>query len=345
MTRNAKSTIRKPLIGFSLFAILALLMTYLIWSTLERSVSGSTTDFSTTFGDVSGLAAGDDVRMAGVRVGRVEKIELDGGRALVSFKVQDDQRVYANTRAAIRYQNLIGQRYLALSIDGQGPGKQLGQGARLHLPGEDSFDVTKLLAGFQPVFDTLTPEQVNSLSESLIQTFQGNTVSLSRTIAEIGQVADDMANRDQVLGAIITNVGTVMRELASQGKQVQTLIDSAGRLVEGLNGNSAAFGRSLDQIGRTAQGFADVFARNRSSLRSAGTAARQATDRLIGSGAKIDQLARDLPVFLGHFPNVMMQGTYLNIYVCDLDIAIGDVLLPPGLINKIGGTQHSVVCR
>ncbi|EGD55886.1 MCE family protein [Gordonia neofelifaecis] len=342
---HAKSTIRKPLIGFTLFAIVALFMTYLIWSTLERSVSGPTTGFTTTFNDASGLADGDDVRMAGVRVGRVQSIDLEDGKAVVSFEVQDDQQVYANTRAAIRYQNLIGQRYLALSLDGPTPGAPLSGGSALHLPGEDSFDVTKLLAGFQPVFDTLTPEQVNSLSESLIQAFQGDEVSLTRTIAEIGQVANDMADRDQVLGAIITNMGVVMRELASQGDQVKTILDSAGKLVEGLNGSSQQFGKAIDQIGRTSTGFAQVFAQNRATLKSAGTAADDATTKLIASGAKLDDLAFQLPIFLGHFPNVMMQGDYLNIYACDLDIAIGDVLFPPGLINKIGGTNHSVVCR
>lgn len=343
----SKSTdsIRKPLIGFGVFAVVALLLTYLIWSTLERTVQGKVTDFATEFSDASGLASGDDVRMAGVRVGRVQDIELDDGRARVTFEVQDGQHVYGNTRAAIRYQNLIGQRYLALNLDGATPGPELSKGSTLHLPGEDSFDVTKLLAGFQPVFDTLTPEQVNSLSEGLIQTFQGDEVSLSRTLAQIGQVANDMANRDQVLGTIITNLSVVMRELASQGKQVQTLIDSASKLVENLNSNSAAFGKSIDQVGTTADGFADVLAQNRGSLRNAGTAAREATTKLIGQGGKLDTMAKVLPEFLGHFPNVMMQGAYLNIYACELDIAIGDVLLPPGLITQIGGTQHSVVCR
>lgn len=344
MSKNTDS-IRKPLIGFSVFAVVAVLLTYLIWSTLERTVQGKVTDYATMFNDASGLAKGDDVRMAGVRVGRVQDIELDDGHAKVTFEVQDDQNVYANTRAAIRYQNLIGQRYLALSLDGDTPGAELGKGSTLHLPGEDSFDVTKLLAGFQPVFDTLTPEQVNALSESLIQTFQGNEVSLSRTLAQIGQVANDMADRDQVLGAVITNLSVVMRELASQGNQVQTLIDSAAKLVENLNGNSAAFGKSIDQIGTTADGFADVLAANRGSLRDAGTAAREATNKLIGQGAKLETMADVLPSFLGHFPLVMMQGAYLNIYACELDIAIGDVLLPPGLITQIGGTQHSVVCR
>ncbi|MCF8589261.1 MCE family protein [Gordonia liuliyuniae] len=344
MSKNTDS-IRKPLIGFGVFAVVALLVTYLIWSTLDRSVQGEVTDYATTFGDASGLASGDDVRMAGVRVGRVQDIELDDGRAKVTFEVQDGQHVYANTRAAIRYQNLIGQRYLALNLDGDKPGRELDKGSTLHLPGEDSFDVTKLLAGFQPVFDTLTPEQVNSLSESLIKTFQGDEVSLSRTLSQIGQVADDMANRDQVLGSIITNLSVVMRELASQGKQVQTLIDSASKLVENLNGNSAAFGKSIDQIGTTADGFADVLAENRGSLRDAGTAAREATSKLIGQGGKLDTMAKVLPEFLGHFPLVMMQGAYLNIYACELDISIGDVLLPPGLITQIGGTQHSVVCQ
>ena len=52
-----------------------------------------------------------------------------------------------------------------------------------------------------------------------------------------------------------------------------------------------------------------------------------------------------LPDFLVHFPMVMSQGAYLNIYACELDISIGNVLLPPGLLTQIGGSNHSVVCR
>ncbi|WP_341257310.1 MCE family protein [Gordonia malaquae] len=345
MSKENTESIRKPLIGFGVFAVVAVLLTYIIWSTLERSVSGGTTDYATVFRDASGLKAGDDVRMAGVRVGRVQDISLEDGKAHVTFEVQDGQHVYDNTRAAIRYQNLVGLRYLALNLDGATPGSQLSKGSTLRLPGEDSFDVTKLLAGFQPVFDTLTPEQVNSMSESLIQAFQGDEVSLSRTIAEIGQVAGDMANRDQVLGAIITNLSVVMRELASQGDQVKTLLDSTATLVENLNTNSGAFGTAISKIGQTASGLGGVLADSRESLKSIGSAGVSATNQLIGVGAKLDSLAKQLPIFLGHFPFVMSQGAYLNIYACTLDIAIGDVLLPPGLITQIGGSNHSSVCQ
>ncbi len=337
--------IRKPLIGFSLFAIIAMLLTYIIWSTLERSVPGNTESYTTYFNDASGLGPGDDVRMAGVRVGRVADISLQDGRAKVVFDVQTDQTVFTNTQAAIRYQNLIGQRYLSLTLVENADSTPLAPGSTLQQPSEDSFDVTLLLAGFQPVFETLSAEEVNALSAGLVRAFQGDEVSLSYTIAEVGKLANDMANRDEVIGAIVDDLSGVLRDLARQGAQVGTLVDSVASLIENLNANSAAFGRSVSQIGETASGFADVLANSRESLSSAATDARAATNTLIANGAKLDGLATNLPVFLGHFPQVLGQGAYLNIYACDLDIAIGDVLFPPGVINKIGGTKHSEVCR
>ncbi|ACY22193.1 virulence factor Mce family protein [Gordonia bronchialis DSM 43247] len=340
-----KASIRKPLLGFAIFGVIALLLTYIIYSTLERSVSGSTNTYTTFFNDASGLAKGDDVRMAGVRVGRVDKIELDNGRARVDFEVQKDQPMFTNTKAAIRYQNLIGQRYLNLALQQGAPSQPLSAGSALKLPSEDSFDVSRLLAGFQPVFETLDADQVNALSLGLIKAFQGDDVSLSSTVEEVGRLAADTANRDAVIGAVIDNLSGVMRDLSRQGNQVGTVIQSISTLIGDLNGNSAKFGRVVTDVGKTASGFADVLTRSRADLASAATDARIATRTLIGIGPKLDRLAVELPIFLGHFPLVLGEGSYLNIYACDLDIAIGDVLLPPGLINKIGGTNHSVVCR
>lgn len=341
------ASLRKPLFTFIVFAVVALFMTYLIWSTLDRTLDGSTGDYTAKFGDASGLAVGDDVRMAGVRVGRVESIKLvDGDKAEVGFDVLDSQRMYTNTQAAIRYQNLIGQRYLALELNPNKEQKPIGEGSALQIPGIDSFDVTRLLGGFQPVFETMTAEQVNSLAMSLINTFQeGDAISLSNTITQIGQVASDMADRDEVLGGIINNLSVVMRELASQGDQVSVLLDNTAKLVEGLNSNSAAFGKSVELIGRTAAGFGTVIGESQQSLKTASFAAQSATTTLIGSGATLDRAAVVLPDFLVHFPMVMSQGAYLNIYACELDISFGNVFLPPGLLGMIGGKQHSVVCR
>ncbi|MFT4201201.1 MAG: MlaD family protein [Gordonia sp. (in: high G+C Gram-positive bacteria)] len=338
-------SIRKPLIGFSLFAVFALLLTYTIWSTLQRSGPTRTNSYSAVFHDASGLADGDDVRMAGVRVGRVSKVKLDDGQARVDFTVDRNQPIYAATKAAIRYQNLIGQRYIQLSlVDGQ-PRTLLPSGQTLRQESEDSFDVTRLLAGFQPLFDTLTSEQINSLSSGLISVFQGDKVSLTSTTRQISDLANDMADRDQVIGSIVAHLSGVMSDLAKQGGQMSDLTKGLGDLIASLNSNSAAFGKVVSQVGQTAAGFGDILAKGNDSLVSAGQDATLATNRLIQLGSKLDRAAVELPVFLGHFPMVMGQGAHLNIYACDLDITFGDVLLPPGILNKLGGTAHSEACR
>ncbi|MBA4022490.1 MAG: virulence factor Mce [Gordonia sp.] len=335
----------KPLIGFSLFAVLALVLTWTIWSTLERSVPGETNEFTTYFNDASGLHEGDDVRMAGVRVGRVAAIELDTDRAKVTFEVQKDQSIFSNTRASIKYQNLIGQRYVGLDLVEDSEQMRLSPGSTLKEPSQDSFDVSALLAGFQPVFDTLDPDQVNALSESLVQTFQGNEVSLSYTIEQVGKVATNFADNDQVIGAVITNLSAVMGDLSKQGEQMQELVANLAGLIEGLNANSSALGSSVQSIGSATDRLGNLLGTIRPDVKELGQDLKNTTDRMIDLGPKLDQLAIDLPLFLVHFPMVMGEGAYLNIYACELDVSIGGVLFPPGLISQIGGTNHSVVCR
>ncbi len=84
--------------------MVAILVTAVIWNTLARTVEGSTNTYSATFTDVLGLREGDDVRMAGVRVGKVEGIDLDKqNNAKVTFIVQRDQTLFGDTKALVRY--------------------------------------------------------------------------------------------------------------------------------------------------------------------------------------------------------------------------------------------------
>ena len=96
--------------------VVAVALTWLVYVTLRRDVAGRTVPYAAVFSDVFGLREGDDVRMAGVRVGRVEKIELQGDLAKVSFVVQSDQQLLGTTVASVTYQNIVGQRYLGLSL-------------------------------------------------------------------------------------------------------------------------------------------------------------------------------------------------------------------------------------
>lgn len=94
---------RGPLIGLSLFMVVAVALTWMVYVSLRREVAGKTVAYAAVFTDVYGLREGDDVRMAGVRVGRVEKIDLEGKLAKVRFVVQNEQRLFGNTVASVTY--------------------------------------------------------------------------------------------------------------------------------------------------------------------------------------------------------------------------------------------------
>lgn len=167
-------TIRKPLIGLVVFLLISAGLTWPVVVTLQRGVQGSTNAYSAVFSDVSGLRVGDDVRMAGVRVGRVDSIRLDNTVARVSFSIDATQQVFANTEASITYQNIIGQRYLGLSL-GENPDTAiLEAGSEIPLEWtEPSFDISVLLNGFEPLFSVLDPEQVDNITASVIAAFKG----------------------------------------------------------------------------------------------------------------------------------------------------------------------------
>ncbi|MGC4008258.1 MAG: MlaD family protein [Pseudomonas sp.] len=99
----------------AVFMVIAMGLSYIVYVTLRRDVEGKTDAYSAVFTDAYGLREGDDVRMAGVRVGRVNSIELDRPVAQVAFVVQQEQALYGNTVAGVIYENIVGQRFLGLS--------------------------------------------------------------------------------------------------------------------------------------------------------------------------------------------------------------------------------------
>ena len=138
--------------------------------------------------DVSGLKNGNFVRIAGVEVGKVQDITIrDDAKAVVKFSADDTVVLTEGSRAIIRYDDLIGGRYLALE-QGAGGIENWRQGARFPLDRTaPALDLDALIGGFRPLFRALDPDQVNALSGQLIAAFQG-------------QGADDWIDPDTDLG-------------------------------------------------------------------------------------------------------------------------------------------------
>ena len=224
--------IRGAAIGLSLFMVVAVTVTWLVYATLRRDVAGRTVPYAAVFTDVFGLREGDDVRMAGVRVGRVEGIELDGKHARVDFVVQSDQQVLGTTVASVTYQNIVGQRYLGLSLGSVGDPGPLPAGSVIPVDRTDpSFDVGALLNGYEPLFSLLDPNAADDLTQGVIQSLQGDNASITALVDQTSQLTDAFAGRDEELGAVITDLNSVVGNLARHNDDLDQVITTTRGVV------------------------------------------------------------------------------------------------------------------
>ena len=164
-----------PLIKLVAFALVTMMASYVLISTITNAGYGEQVAYRAEFSDVAGLVEGDEVRIAGVRVGQVTGIGLAEGAtdrplAEVELEVDADIPLPATVEATIRYRNLVGQRYVALA-EGEGAGgRMLDQGGLIPVARtRPALDLTTLFGGFQPLLQALSPADMNRLSYEVIR--------------------------------------------------------------------------------------------------------------------------------------------------------------------------------
>ncbi|CAN5355932.1 MlaD family protein [soil metagenome] len=343
---------RAPLVGLSLFMVVALTVTWLVYVSLRRDVPGRTASYSAVFSDVYGLRAGDDVRMAGVRVGRVEKIELQAQLAEVAFVVQDDQPLFGNTVASVTYQNIVGQRYLGLSLDAVGSPDRLAPGSVIPLARTaPSLDVTTLLNGYEPLFSVLNPRDADNLTKAVIASLQGDTSSLATLVNQTTALTETFAGKDQALGDLITGLNRVVQNLARHNVDLDGIITSTRDSVATFDHRRPELVAATGSIARVTNRLSEAATQVAPSVTELIERQPGAIQHLLDVEPQVAFFAENVPLVLKGFTRMGNQGAYGNGYACDANIlgffpGLNDVVpiivdaATPG--NK---AQHTPKCR
>lgn len=312
---------RGPLIGLSLFMIVSLTLTWLVYVTLRRDVAGDTRAYAAEFTDVFGLREGDDVRMAGVRVGRVENIELQGDLAKVDFVVQSDQQLFGNTVASVTYQNIVGQRYLGLSLGQQGEPEVLPAGSVIPVERTDpSFDVGYLLGGYQPLFSLLNPRDADNLTKGVIQSLQGDEASITALVDQTSQLTDAFAGRDEELGQVITDLNSVVGNLAEHNDTLDQVITETQGVVTTFEARRPELVESLGSISKVVQQLSVISNEVQPSLDEMILREPGWTAHMVSIEPQLAFTGANLPLLLKGFARITNEGSYANAYACDLNL-------------------------
>lgn len=327
---------RTALIGFSTFMVAALVLTTLVYGTLRRDPGGPTDSYTALFTDVTGLRDGDDVRVAGVRVGRVDSVTLAGDAgdiAEVTFQIDSDQSIYADTVAAVMYQNIVGQRYLGLSRDLDGAASpRLAPGTQIPLDRtEPSFDVGALLNGFEPLFTLLDPAQVDRLSNAMIDAFGGDSAAIAHFVSQTSELTAAFAGRDEILGDVILNLNTVVDNLAAQDANLDGVITSAQTMVSELNSRRDNLVASLGSLNQAAGRIAAIGDTTYPQLSELVYREPGFAQHLLGQRDQVAFLGSNVPLVLKGLARISGNGAYGNAYTCSLNM----MGFFPGLNNLV----------
>ncbi|MGN6160072.1 MAG: MCE family protein [Marmoricola sp.] len=291
----------------------------------------STHEYKAIFKDASGLYSGDDVRIAGVRVGTVKGVDIvNRNEAQVTFDVSDDATLNKSETATIRYRNLVGQRYVSLA-EGSGPATALPHGATIPISQTfPALDLTTLFNGFKPLFAALTPEDINQLSYEMIQVFQGEGNNLNGLLQTTASITNALADRDQVIGSLITNLNGVLSTVNQRNSEFNSLITQFQSFLRGLAADRNQLLGPLDSISQLTLQTADLISGIRPGFVADVKNLRAVAGNLNRNAASIDRDLQILPIKLNKVGRTAEYGTFFNFYLCQLTgrIIVGGTTIP-----------------
>ena len=321
------------------FVVVTTLATGVLVVLIGNITFQSSRTYKAEFTDATGVVKGDDIRIAGVKVGSVKNVDIvKRTHALVTFSVAKRATVTRSSTATIRYRNLVGQRYISLT-QGVGDTSPLTEDSTIPMARTfPALDLTVLFNGFKPLFAALTPADINKLSYEIVQVFQGEGDNIEGLLGNTASITQTLASRDKVIGQLIDNLNDVLATVASRDDELTSLILQLKRFVGGLKDDRGAILGSLDSISNLAEQTADLTTGIRPSLKKDVTQLRRVTKVLDDGRGEVDRALQILPVKLNKIGRTAIYGSFFNFYLCDFN---GRIILPGNQVVKVGGKTQN----
>ncbi|KFU78834.1 MCE family protein [Amycolatopsis lurida] len=308
-----------PAIKGLVFFVITVVATGILAITIANSGVGTTVGYTARFTDATSVNPGDEVRMSGVRIGQVDSVGVVERRlADVRFSVENKRRLTAGATVTIRYRNLVGQRYLSIDPGPDGPAV-LDEGALI--PPErtqPALDLTALFNGFKPLFQALSPSDVNQLSFEIVQVLQGEGSTIDSLLEHTASLTNTLAGKDEVIGQVVGNLNTVLDTLNSQGDQFDKLVDVTAQLVSGLAGDAKPIGQAIGGLGELTTATADLLQDGRAPLKDSINTLGDLSKNLADNTPVFEQFLANLPKKLDRIGSMVSYGSWFNFYLCSV---------------------------
>jgi phospholipid/cholesterol/gamma-HCH transport system substrate-binding protein len=303
---------------FAVFAAVCLLATYALFMVFDRIRYEPQNQYSAEFTNISGLRVGDFVRIAGVEVGKVKHIAIRPDTVVVTdFTADKDVALTQGTRAAIRYEDVVGHRYLELQ-QGAAALPRVSAGTTIPVDRtEPALDLDALIGGFRPLFRALDPVQVNALSAQLITAFQDQGAAIGGFLEQAAVVTNTLADRDDLIQGVIDNLNTVLGSVGDQSQQFDKAITSFSTLMSRFAEHKDSLSDSVAYGNAASASIADLLSKIREPFKQTVAQSDRVSSIVVADHDYFDDFLNTLPQAYQVLARQGMYGDFFTFYLCD----------------------------
>ena len=288
-------------------------------------IIGSGDAYHAAFTEAGGIRKDDDVRIAGVRVGKVTGMGLEGSHVRVDFKINADAAFGRETGASIRMKTLLGQKYLAL--DPKGPG-QLPTDSEIPLTRTvSSYDIVNAFSDLTTTTERIDTSQLAQSLDVMATEFRDSPAHVKAALSGLSRLSNTIASRDDELRTLLSRANTVSATVASRNDTTAKLIKDADLLLAELQSRREAIHTLFTNTSDLAIQLTGLVRDNRASLKPALDQLTKVLAVLTKHEQDLDKTIARLAPFTRVFANTLGNGRWFDTFVSNLTVPVG-VLKP-----------------
>ena len=252
----------------TIFTVITIIVTFWLASVIGKlNPFDKTYEIKAIFSDATGILNGDPVKIAGVDVGKVTSFKVEGGEAIISMEIDGDVELPRNVLAEIKFRNLLGQRIVNLVRPEVSSTEALEEGGTI--PVQQTFpalDLSVVFNNLRPLINSTNPEDINTVARAVLEVFEGREGDFAKILGNVGEVTQELADRDQRLARLVTNLNELTQILNDESASVRKGVDKFGQLMESLADLTPTIERVVDQLDSASSKFGGILVRNRTNL-------------------------------------------------------------------------------
>jgi len=320
------TSLRGTTVKVGIFIAVMLLVTGALFAIFAQYRAGPDNRYTAVFDDVSSLKSGDSVRVAGVRIGTVNSVRLQPDNSvIVGFGADQSIALTSGTKAAVRYLNLVGDRYLEL-LDSPGSTRVFPPGSQIPVDRTmPALDLDLLLGGLKPFVKGLNPQAVNSLTNSLIQIFQGQDGNLESLFAKTSAFSNAVADNSQTVQQLVDNLNIVLATVAKDGDKFSGTVDKLQQLITGLASERDPIGTAITALDSGTASLTDLLSGARAPLAGTVDQLARLAPILDSDKERLDIALQKAPKNYRKLVRLGSYGSWINQYLCGMSVRVTDL--------------------